>query len=105
MENVSQNAMHQHRHEGDEYRRIEVITGVVRRQAHLIMPGRVNSERSHQQTLRQTPADAADKAAVLTPAASDSDMRAGQHSPIAVRTVVPGLANDNSPAARQAAAA
>jgi len=31
MENVSHNAMHQHRHEGDEYRRIEVITGVVRR--------------------------------------------------------------------------
>ena len=27
----SHNAMHQHRHEGDEYRRIELITGVVRR--------------------------------------------------------------------------
>jgi transposase len=31
MENASHNAMHQHRHEGTEYRRIELITGVVRR--------------------------------------------------------------------------
>ena len=31
MDNASHNAMHQHRHEGDEYRRIELITGVVRR--------------------------------------------------------------------------
>jgi transposase len=31
MENASHNAMHQHRHEGDEYRRVEVITGVLRR--------------------------------------------------------------------------
>ncbi len=31
MENASHNAMHQHRHEDDEYRRIELITGVVRR--------------------------------------------------------------------------
>jgi transposase-like protein len=31
MENASHNAMHQHRHEGDEYRRIEMITGTVRR--------------------------------------------------------------------------
>jgi hypothetical protein len=31
MENASHNAMHQHRHEGDEYRWIELITGVVRR--------------------------------------------------------------------------
>ena len=27
MDNASHNAMHQHRHEGDEYRRIELITG------------------------------------------------------------------------------
>src|ERR1700748_3055327 len=31
MENASHNAMHQHRHEGSEYRRIEMITGPVRR--------------------------------------------------------------------------
>ena len=31
MDNASHNAMHQHRHEGDEYRRIELITGVARR--------------------------------------------------------------------------
>jgi len=31
MENACHNAMHQHRHEGAEYRRIELITGVVRR--------------------------------------------------------------------------
>jgi transposase len=31
MENASHNAMHQHRHEDDEYRRIEMITGTVRR--------------------------------------------------------------------------
>ena len=31
MENASHDALHQHRHEGDEYRRIEVITGTVRR--------------------------------------------------------------------------
>jgi transposase len=31
MENASHNVMHQHRHEGTEYRRIELITGVVRR--------------------------------------------------------------------------
>jgi transposase len=31
MDNASHNAMHQHRHEGDEYRRIELITGVSRR--------------------------------------------------------------------------
>jgi transposase len=31
MDNASHNAMHQHRHEGDEYRRIELITGVTRR--------------------------------------------------------------------------
>ncbi len=31
MDNASHSAMHQHRHEGDEYRRIELITGVVRR--------------------------------------------------------------------------
>jgi hypothetical protein len=31
MENASLNAMHQHRYEGDEYRRIEMITGAVRR--------------------------------------------------------------------------
>jgi transposase len=31
MDNASHNAMHQHRHEGDEYRRIELITGAVRR--------------------------------------------------------------------------
>src|ERR1700733_15655803 len=31
MENTSHNAMHQYRHEGDEYRRIELITGVARR--------------------------------------------------------------------------
>ena len=31
MENTNHNAMHQHRHEGDAYRRIELITGSVRR--------------------------------------------------------------------------
>ncbi len=31
MDNASHNAMDQHRHEGDEYRRIELITGVARR--------------------------------------------------------------------------
>jgi transposase len=31
MGNASHNARHQHRHEGDEYRRIEMITGRVRR--------------------------------------------------------------------------
>ncbi len=31
MENADLNAMHQHRHEGDQYRRIELITGSVRR--------------------------------------------------------------------------
>jgi transposase len=31
MDNASHNAMHQHRREGDEYRRIELITGVARR--------------------------------------------------------------------------
>lgn len=31
MDNANHNAMHQHRHEGDEYRRIELITGVARR--------------------------------------------------------------------------
>ena len=31
MENTSHNAMHQYRHEADEYRRIELITGVARR--------------------------------------------------------------------------
>ena len=31
MENANLNAMHQHRHEGDQYRRIELITGSVRR--------------------------------------------------------------------------
>src|SRR3954468_10256970 len=31
MVNATDNAMHQHRHEGDEYRRIELITGSRRR--------------------------------------------------------------------------
>ena len=31
MENANLNALHQHRHEGDPYRRIELITGSVRR--------------------------------------------------------------------------
>jgi transposase len=31
MEDNNHNAMHQHRHEGDSYRRIELITGSVRR--------------------------------------------------------------------------
>lgn len=31
MENTNHNAMHQHRHEGDAYRRIELITGTLRR--------------------------------------------------------------------------
>ena len=31
MDSGSDNAMHQHRHEGGEYRRIELITGVARR--------------------------------------------------------------------------
>lgn len=31
MDSASHNAMHQHGHEGDEYRRIELITGLVRR--------------------------------------------------------------------------
>ncbi|MCW3477710.1 transposase [Limobrevibacterium gyesilva] len=31
MESASDHAMHQHRHEGDAYHRIEVITGTVRR--------------------------------------------------------------------------
>ena len=31
MESASDSAMHQHRHEGDQYRRIELITGVGRR--------------------------------------------------------------------------
>jgi len=31
MDNASHNATHQHRHEGDEYRRIELVTGAVRR--------------------------------------------------------------------------
>ena len=31
MEDTNHNAMHQHRHEGDAYRRIELITGTVRR--------------------------------------------------------------------------
>jgi transposase len=31
MEDANLNAMHQHRHEGDQYRRIELITGSVRR--------------------------------------------------------------------------
>jgi transposase len=31
MDNASLNAMHQHRHEADEYRRIELITGTARR--------------------------------------------------------------------------
>jgi transposase len=31
MENSSHNAMHQYRHEGDPYRRLELITGTVRR--------------------------------------------------------------------------
>lgn len=31
MDDASDNAMHQHRHDGGEYRRIELITGVARR--------------------------------------------------------------------------
>jgi len=31
MDNATRNAMHQHGHEGDAYRRIELITGIVRR--------------------------------------------------------------------------
>jgi hypothetical protein len=31
MDSAGDNAMHQHRHEGGEYRRIELITGVARR--------------------------------------------------------------------------
>lgn len=31
MDSATDNALHQHRHEGDEYRRIELITGSVRR--------------------------------------------------------------------------
>ena len=31
MDNASHNAMHQHRHEGDAYRRTELITGTIRR--------------------------------------------------------------------------
>jgi transposase len=31
MENTNHNDMHQHRHEGDAYRRIELITGTLRR--------------------------------------------------------------------------
>jgi transposase len=31
MDNATDNAMHQHRHEGGEYRRIELITGLSRR--------------------------------------------------------------------------
>ena len=31
MANAGDSAMHQHRHEGDEYRRIELITGTARR--------------------------------------------------------------------------
>jgi transposase len=31
METTNHNAMHQHRHEGDAYRRIELITGTLRR--------------------------------------------------------------------------
>ena len=31
MDNATDNAMHQHRHEGSDYRRIELITGLSRR--------------------------------------------------------------------------
>jgi hypothetical protein len=42
MGNASDSAMHQHRHEGGEYRRIEMITGVSRRRR--IPPGKTAQE-------------------------------------------------------------
>src|SRR5208283_1233628 len=51
------------------------------------MLGRVNGERRHQQTLRQTSADAVDETR-CPPAASDSNTHARRHAPAAVRAMV-----------------
>src|SRR5271166_6668379 len=51
------------------------------------MLGRVNGERRHQQTLRQTSADAVDETR-RPPAASDSNTHARRHAPAAVRAMV-----------------
>lgn len=87
MDSASDNAMHQHRHDGGEYRRIELITGEVRRRrwtaaakaalvAESLEPGinvsalarRRGINRSLLQTWRRTAMrEAADRARIFVP--------------------------------------
>ena len=69
-----------------------------------LLPGGVHGERSHQQALCQAPADAVDPRR-SPPAATDPNPYARRHTPALVRTMDPGLANDNTADADQAAAA